>query len=242
MSLVRVAGVDGCRAGWAVVTVGLDGKLAPVFNLAPDFAAVLALTADVATVAVDMPIGLPDRAGIGGRGPEREVRPRLGSRKRSVFSVPSRRAVMEHDYPEACRVAAATSNPSRKVSKQCFNLFPKIRQIDALMTPALEGRIYESHPELAFWRLNGERPMSLPKKVKSRPDPAGLAERRGLLVRHGYTEAFLTMRLPTGVGADDLLDAAVLVLIAARIAKGEAECFPAVPERDEKGLRMAISA
>jgi predicted RNase H-like nuclease len=128
------------------------------------------------------------------------------------------------------------------VSKQCFHLFPKIREIDRLMTPELEDRVYEAHPELGFWRLNGGRPMALPKKVKSRPSPPGFAERSGLLVRHGYDPAFLDQPLPRGVGRDDLIDAALLALTAARIARGEAESFPALPERDGKGLRMAIWA
>ncbi len=237
----RFAGVDGCRAGWAVVTVGTDAS-EPRFELARDFAAVLALTANAAAVAVDMPIGLADFTGPGGRGPERAVRRHLGDRQSSVFAVPSRRAVMAEDYPAACALALATSDPPRKVSKQCFHLFPKMREIGALMTPALESRIHESHPELAFWRLNGGKPMSLPKKVKSLPNPAGLEERRAVLRRHGYSEEFLATPLPSGIGGDDLIDAAVLALIAARIAKGEAESFPQHPQRDGKGLRMAIWA
>ncbi|MCC2114005.1 MAG: DUF429 domain-containing protein, partial [Hyphomicrobiales bacterium] len=129
----------------------------------------------------------------------------------------------------------------RKVSKQCFNLFPKIREVDAVMTPAQESRIYEVHPELAFWRLNGGAPMALPKKVKSRPNPDGLAERRALLCHNGYEAAFLE-NPPKGAGADDLLDAAVNAVIAERIAAGLAEPFPREFSRDDRGLRMAIWA
>ncbi len=237
-----VAGADGCPAGWAVVLRRLDGHPAPVFALFPDFATVLAEPRQPAVIAVDMPIGLPDHVGPGGRGPEREVRRLLGERQSSVFSVPSRAAVIEHDYRRSCAVALATSDPPRKVSKQCFHLFPKIREIDSVMTPELESRVYEAHPELGFWRLNGGRPMALPKKVKSRPSPAGIEERSALLVRHGYDRDFLDQPLPRGVGRDDLLDAAVLALTATRIARGEGLCFPPAPERDGKGLRMAIWA
>ena len=237
-----VAGVDGCPSGWAVVLRPIAGDSDPLFVLAPDFAAVLAHPHAPAVIAVDMPIGLPDRVGAGGRGPEKAVRPLLGARQSSVFAVPSRAAVMTMDYREACAVAMATSDPSRKVAKQCFHLFPKIREIDALMTPALEERVFEAHPELGFWRLNGGRAMALPKKVKSRPSPPGLAERAALLVRHGFAPAFLEQPLPRGVGRDDLIDAAVLSLTATRIATGEGRSFPDAPERDGKGLRMAIWA
>lgn len=237
-----LAGVDGCRSGWAVVFLDALGEAAPILKRVDDFEAVLGDPRNPQIVAVDMPIGLPDRAGPGGRGPETAVRPLLGQRQSSVFSVPSRAAVMETDYREACRVALETSDPPRKVSKQCYHLFPRIREVDALMTPALESRIYECHPELAFRQLNGEQPMALPKKIKSRVNPDGLGERRSLLVRHGYGAAFLDQPLPGGVGRDDFLDAAVLALIAGRIARGAARSFPADPARDAKGLRMAIWA
>lgn len=235
-----LAGVDGCRAGWAVVLLDLQSRAAPVFKVVGDFASVLDDPGNPDIVAVDMPIGLPDHVGPGGRGAESAVRPLLGQRQSSVFSVPSRAAIMETGYEEACRVALETSNPPRKVSKQCFHLFAKIREIDALMIPALESRIYECHPELAFRQLNGERPMGSPKKVKSRVNPEGIGERRSLLVRQGYDATFLDQPLPAGAGRDDLIDAAVLALTAGRIARGEACSFPSVPERDGKGLRIAI--
>ena len=237
-----LAGVDGCPAGWAVVWRRRDGREPPAFSVAADFAAILDDPRQPAIVAVDMPIGLPDRVGKGGRGPEAAVRPLLGERQSSVFSVPARAAVMAADYGEACRIALETSEPPRKVSKQCFHLFPRIREIDALMMPALESRVFECHPELAFWRLNSEKPMALPKKVKSRASPAGIAERTALLARHGYDAAWLAQDLPRGVGRDDFIDAAALVLIAGRIARGEAQPFPLSPARDGKGLRIAIWA
>jgi predicted RNase H-like nuclease len=235
-----VAGVDGCPAGWAVVFLRLDGDPAPEFAVFPDFAALLADARQPGVIAVDMPIGLPERIGPGGRGPERLVRPLLGERQSSVFSVPSRAAVMENDYGRACAVALATSEPPKKVSKQCFHLFPRIREIDRLMTPALEGRVYEAHPELAFWRINDQRPVPVAKKVKGRANPPGIAFRTELLAAHGYRRAFLDQLLPRGVGRDDFLDAAVLGLAARRIAGGEGRSFPGAPDRDGKGLRIAI--
>ena len=239
----RVAGIDGCRAGWAVVIREKDKSGTPrhEFRLAPRFEDILA-DKSLAVLAVDMPIGLPERAGLGGRGPERAARPHLGARQSSVFSVPSRAAVFATDYAEACRLALATSDPPRKVSRQAFNLFAKIREIDAVMTPDLEARVFEVHPELAFWRLNGERPMDLPKKVKSAAHGPGLAERAALLATCGISAGFLDQKRPVGVGRDDLIDAAVNAVIAERIAAGVATPFPEAPERDGRGLRMAIWA
>jgi len=237
-----VAGVDGCKAGWIAVLRNLADRQDLRLQLFATFADLLAFEPHLAIIAVDMPIGLPDRIPPGGRGPEKAARRHLGMRQSSVFTVPSRAAVYEDDYRTACATAQKTSEPPKKVSKQCFHLFPKIREIDALMTPELEARVYEVHPELAFWRLNGEAEMSLPKKVKSRANPEGLDQRRDLLVTKGLDRAFLDRKPPRGCGRDDLLDAAANNLIAERIHLGEAEPFPENVQRDGKGLRMAIWA
>ncbi len=235
-----VRGVDGCPAGWIAVTIAAEGPLAPCVTITRDFAE---LTEGVEKIAVDMPIGLPDHSATGGRGPEKLVRPLIGERQSSVFSVPSRRAVFCEDYREACAAALDTSEPPRMVSKQAFHLFPKIREIDLLLRtqPSLMARVFEAHPEVAFWRINGEAPLALPKKVKSRGNPPGLALRRDLLAAAGYPVAFLE-RAPRGAALDDLLDASVNALIARRIHAGMAQSFPDPPGRDAHGLPVAIWA
>ncbi|WP_422041377.1 DUF429 domain-containing protein [Roseibium sp.] len=237
-----VAGVDGCKAGWVAVLRNLDDPAGLRLEVFPSFAGILACDPILAIIAVDMPIGLPETLDQTGRGPEKAARRHLGERQSSVFSVPSRAAVYETDYLDACETAQKTSEPPRKVSKQCFYLFPKIREIDALMTPELEDRVFEVHPELAFWRLNGGREMSLPKKVKSRANPDGLDQRRDLLVSKGLPAAFLDQKPPRGCGRDDLLDAAANSLIAERCLGGIAKPFPDPFRRDGRGLRMAIWA
>lgn len=239
-----IAGVDGCRAGWVAVATDTDLSAPPEVHLAARFADLLARLPHDTIVAVDMPIGLPDRIGPTGRGPERAVRPLLGMRQSSVFSVPSRSAVYAQSFQDACAVARATSDPPKAVSKQCFYLFDKIREIDALLTddPALAARVFEVHPEVAFWRLNGEQAMSLPKKVKNRANPPGLGERRALLERCGLPPSLFEAQLAKGVGADDRLDAAACCLIARRLAQGAARPFPDPPAHDAHGLPIAIWA
>lgn len=238
-----VAGVDGCPGGWLVVLRPLDDPSRARAILLATFAEVLALEESPATIAVDMPIGLPEVSGIGGRRADVEARVNLGPRRASVFAVPSRAAVMQTGYRDACNIAHATSEPPRKVSRQCFNLFPKIREIDALMRPALQERVYETHPELGFWALNGGNALGEAKKVRSRPHPPGLALRRRLLDGAGYDARFLadTSAFPARyVGPDDVLDAAVCAWTAARIALGQGRRFPAEPGLDARGLRMEV--
>jgi len=235
-----IAGVDGCRSGWLAVLRDPAGDRPPQLKHYRRFADILEAPEAPDPIAVDMPIGLPERIDGPGRAPEKLVRPLLGARQSSVFSIPARAAVLCEDYREACRIAARHSNPPKRVSKQAFNIFPKICEIDALITPRLCTRIFEVHPEVAFWRLNGGQPMSLPKKVKSRGNPDGLEERRRLLERLGYAPSFLTQATPPGAGADDLLDACVCALIAGRLANGLACPMPDPPERDARGIAIAI--
>ncbi len=240
--VVEIAGVDGCPRGW-IAAVGDAGGPASV-GVYATLQALLAQHPGLGVIAIDMPIGLPDRIGPGGRGPEGALRPHLGMRQSSVFSVPSRPAVYTHDYRAACDVALATSEPPRKISKQTFFLFPKIREVDALLRQdqALRERVFECHPEGAFMTMNAGRPLAEPKKVKSRPWPAGLEERRKLLEAAGVGPALLSRKPPAGAGADDLLDACACFVVAARILRGEARSFPATPGRDGHGLPLAIWA
>lgn len=239
-----LAGVDGCRGGWIVVLRAVESDTPPRARLCARFADVLTLEESPRIIAVDMPIGLADTTSRGGRICEREARKHLAGRQSSVFSVPARAAVMETDYSRACAIAAKKSDPPRKVSKQCFGLFPKIREIDDLMTPTLQDRVFECHPELSFWALNGGCAMSLPKKIRNRPNPDGLAERRTLLSQHGFDDAFLNQKTwpVSRVGADDLLDACVLACTAERILKGTSIRLPDPPPLDAKGLRIEINA
>jgi threonine dehydratase len=239
---VWIVGVDGCPCGWVAAFLRLDSTQAPRVRVASRMAEIVDSGEAPAVIAVDMPIGLPDRIAGSGRGPERLIRPLLGGRQSSVFAIPSRGAVHAGDYRSACASALATSDPPRKVSKQGFMLFPKIREIDALLRhrPDLVQRVFEVHPELAFWTMNGETPLAEPKKAKGRPHPDGLALRRGLLRAAGLDASLVDAAPPRGAAADDYLDALAALLVARHIHAGNGRSFPDVPARDGHGLPVAI--
>lgn len=238
-----LAGVDGCPAGWMAVFVRPAGDEARL-RVVPHFEDVIKADEAPVFIAVDMPIGLPDRIGPGGRGPEAAVRRLLGKRQSSVFSVPSRAAVEALDYGRACAMALATSDPPRKVSKQLFMIAPRIREVDAVLRASskLVDRVFESHPEVAFWRLNDHCALEEPKKIRGTPHPPGLALRRRLLVAAGFPRVLVEMAPPPGAAADDVLDALACAATARRIHAGRAEPFPSPPGRDRFGLRIAIWA
>jgi predicted RNase H-like nuclease len=240
---IWLVGVDGCRAGWLAAFARPHGDELRV-RVVPRFADVLAAPEAPRIIAIDIPIGLPDCVGRGGRAAENAVRPLLGARQSSVFSVPSRAALAGMDYREACQIALATSQPPRKISKQLFMLAPKIREVDICLRGDADAarRAFEVHPELAFWRLNGDRALAEPKKVKGRCYEPGLALRRRLLIAAGFPSALVDGPAPSGAGDDDLLDALACAAVARRIHMGVAQPFPAPPERDAFALPMAIWA
>lgn len=254
-----LAGMDGCRGGWIAVHAqagdGADSDLAMAGAKVSLFATISEAAAALgpsAIFAVDMPIGLPDEISHGGRGPEQAVRPFLGARQSSVFSIPSRSAVYAGSYGEACQLAQKTSSPPKKVSKQAFNLFPKIRELDRFLIhakadPALAGiDVYECHPEFAFTTLNHGNAMQLPKKIKSRVNPAGIAERAALLESLGFDPLFLengAARFRAADAAqDDFIDACACFAIARRLQQGLAQPHPEQYKRDANGLPIAIWA
>jgi len=209
--LTFVAGVDGCRGGWAVALADDDAIVD--LRIVPRFADVLELGCD--TFAVDMPIGLPDR---GPRACDIEARRLLGPRRSSVFPAPTRPMLEASSYADALAIAG--------LSKQAFNLLPKIREVDAVMTPLLQGTVVEVHPELCFSRLIGA-PCRWPKRTAD-----GRAER--IAVVHPGID-----RPPSGAAWDDVLDACALVATARRLVVGDVERL-GDGSRDARGLRCEI--
>lgn len=250
---VWLAGVDGCPGGWVVAFGRPDGEVQPP-RVVPRFGDIVFGPERPAIIAVDMPIGLPERSPAKGRLAENDVRAHLGDRRSSVFRIPSRRAVYASAAPEiaddrerffkACDIARQTSEDGKAFSKQSFYILGKVIELDTILRghPDEVSRVFETHPELAFWRMNGERPLSEPKKRKSRLYPPGLALRRALLRNAGLPNTIVDMKPPKGAADDDTIDALACLTTARRIYRKAARPFPDPPPRDEHGLPMAIWA
>jgi threonine dehydratase len=236
-----VAGVDGCSNGWVVAfRKGRAGAI--TVRVMAHFADIVTAPECPAVIAIDMPIGLPDHIGGAGRGPEQAVRPMLGPRKSSVFSIPSRDAVHAADYAACCALARATSDPPRAVSRQGFNIFPRIIEVDAVLRSNTDAvkRTYEVHPEVAFLAMNGGEPLLLAKKSKGEPMGTGADLRRKLLVAHGIPAHMAAAAPPSGAAVDDYLDALAALVVAEHIAQGNGISYPAEPAKDRFGLPIAI--
>jgi len=250
---VWLAGIDGCPGGWVVVFARPDGEVAPA-RLVPTFAEIVRAPEGPHIIAIDVPIGLPKFSPAKGRLAESAVRSLLGERRSSVFRIPSRRAVYASVATEpadaharffhACQIARETSEDGKAFAKQGFYILDKVVEVDTYLRqhPHDVARVFETHPEVAFWRMNGERPLSEPKKMKNRVCQPGLQLRRNLLRRAGLPDSAIDQRAPIGVAEDDLIDALACVVIARRIHDKCAKPFPDPPPRDEFGLPMAIWA
>ena len=122
------------------------------------------------------------------------------------------------------------------MSKQAFALLPKIAEVDDLMTPKLQRRVSEVHPELSFMELNAGEPLAY-AKLRA----AGLLSRMRLLTEVGLTAGLEDAADRMGkAGLDDLLDATVAAWTARRMWLGLATRIPDQPEVDVRGLRMEM--
>jgi len=225
-------GLDGCKAGWVMVSWSGEPDATPQAGIIPDIRT--ALDTAASHIGVDMPIGFPADTP---RSCEALARQYIGARRSSVFPVPCREAVMADDYRDACKINARVLG--KKFSKQAFMLFPKMREIDAAITPQTQSRVFEVHPEVAFCALNNDRPLSHAKKTAD-----GAAHRRALLTAGGFPlDRLQHPDWKTSQAADDdILDACACCWSARRIATGDHLTFPATPEFDARGLRMQINA
>jgi predicted RNase H-like nuclease len=229
--LAALAGVDGCPAGWVVALEDLENGALSV-RVAPDFAGVLALEPTPALVAIDIPIGLPER---GARPSDRAARALLGPGATSrVFPAPPRGVLASRSYDEANRLRRELEG--KGLSRQTYGILAKIREVDDALALHTRARVYEVHPELSFRAMAGSARGLAPKKT-----PEGRDARAELVRRHfpSLDPRVLSER-PPRVRADDLLDAFAALWSARRIHAGAETVLPDPPPRDRLGRPMAI--
>jgi predicted RNase H-like nuclease len=217
--------VDGYRGGWiAAVDEGTRISIR-------GFARFGSLLADesLSPVVIDIPIGLPTR---GARPCDVAARRLLGTpRSSSVFPAPMRPLLPATTYAEACAIRRQIEG--KAVSKQLFHILDKVGEVDEAMTPALQARVREGHPEVSFAALAGA-PM-----LHRKSSAAGRAERTvALEAALGGVDPMLGFA-PAGAKTD-VVDALACLWTARRAAAGRAGTLPEMPAVDERGLKMEI--
>jgi predicted RNase H-like nuclease len=205
----------------------------PSVVVLPDLAAVTAALASGRIVAagIDIPIGL---ATSGPRACDQEARRMLGRRRSSVFPAPAREVLTASSYEEAC--AASRRVSGRAISKQLYNIIPKIREVDGLMSPpsSRPQHLFEMCPELSFTLMTGA-PMRHNKKTLE-----GRVERVEALRRVFGDVTELVEPPPQAASRDDVLDALAGAWTARRYAAGSSVRLGG--EMDETGLLMQVIA
>ena len=225
-----VLGVDACGAGWVGVLLGPQGR--PTVHVAGSITELVTLvreTADPAVVAIDIPIGLPDR---GGRRADAEARRELIGKGSSIFSTLTRSAYEAPTYELARAANLAATDGERSASAQAYALGVKILEVDAWIRSGPRAEVIEVHPELSFARMAGA-PLLARKK-----DEEGARVRRDTLLDHGL--AAPAWFRGAGFAEDDLLDACAAAWSAARHDRGASESFPTEPETFGDGIGAAI--
>jgi predicted RNase H-like nuclease/8-oxo-dGTP pyrophosphatase MutT (NUDIX family) len=225
-----VLGVDACAGGW--VGILLDPLLqARVFKARTitELVDLVVESSDVAVVAIDIPIGLPD---AGGRSADVEARAVLTGKASSVFSTPTRAALEAPTYEQARAANLAATDGRTSVSAQAYALREKVLQVDAWVRSRPRVRVIEVHPEVSFARMAGT-PLLARKK-----DDDGVRARREALAQHGVEAP--PWFSGAGFGEDDLLDACAAAWTAVRHSLGVAESLPGEPELFSDGIPAAI--
>ena len=223
-----LAGIDGYKNGWVAAIELRPGET--VVRAYPHFRSILG-DSSLTLIVIDIPIGLLDH---GARTCDVEARRLLGRpRGSSVFPSPIRTMLDARTWEEACR--RRVEEEGKKCSKQVAGILPKIREVDEEMTPVMQHRICEGHPELCFAMMNQGKPMSFNKRMKE-----GQEERLRLLLCH-FPVTPMQLRGVSGARAD-ILDAYACLWTARRVVQGTAVSLTADTEVDSKGLKADIIA
>lgn len=229
-------GADSCKAGWFTVLLTEDNDWK--VDVFPDVSSLWNKYSSASVILLDVPIGLRER------GPEErlcdiEAQKLLSPKRRSsVFPAPCRQAISAKTYEEASNINKQMTG--RRLSLQTWNIIPKIREVDILLSndESARSRVREIHPEICFWALAGH-PMKHSKKKRE-----GLLERTQVLQSiYPRTDDIIDHALSTyrrnEVARDDILDA-LSAAVTATVGVRELVSIPEAPEFDSQGLRMEM--
>ena len=209
-------GVDGCKDGWVVVSC----KDSSFKNAKAYFYKKLSQLSEnfcnSSIIIVDIPIGL--EATSSNRACDVEARNFLGKRSSTIFSPPCLDAIFCESYNEA--KATNITNTGKSISKQSWFLSKKI--IEAKKFSENQFNLKEGHPECSFADYLGKPLYDNKKSIR------GFFKRAQILEQLGFKLPLLAEMLPekTAIGADDLLDAAILCWTASKFYNGKSKKFP----------------
>lgn len=232
---MKTAGIDGCKIGW-ILTTFADGEAK--YQIIDNNDDLVAAFEYYDRVFIDMPIGLEDEEYT--RDCDRLLRKELGAEYApSVFSPPIRPALDAPSYAEANMTSFEWTE--KKLSLQAWNITPKIKLIDKLLreNESFKTKVFESHPELLFQKLNGG--MIFQKKNLKK----GIRHRLELLraeepIADDFFREIKEEYRRSDVGEDDIVDSMALAYYAKKSVEKGIKTIPEEVEYDSEGLPKAI--
>ena len=214
-----------CPGGWLVASAKLHAatfapedprvltKFAEIFEERPQF--------DV--VALSAPIGFNDDPG--------DVR----TCDRVARSLLKRRAMTVRNAPTRGTVESGLVRIDERLDAVSLVLLSRYAEVAAEMLPYRQRQVYEAHPELSFYVINADQPLT-----RSKHSEEGRLERRALLEKRiPGVKRLLDAEVP-GVSSAHLYDAAAMLWTARRVFAKAATRIPEDPEWDSEGLRKEI--
>ena len=235
---LTVVGIDGAPGGWLLARQ--EGLQRPTVRFLDGLDGVIGELIDgsIDVVGIDIPVGL---SSDGNRPADQLARARLGPRRSTFFPTPVRSVLDAESWEHAS--AASRRAAGVGLSKQAWNLVPKIREVDRLWRRSIADSLVEVHPELSFAEMQGTPVMT------KKSDPDGADQRRRLLAEHltmpglsgTHRRAFvdaLVESMPRKLSIDTI-DALAVLWSARRHALGRSVTLGG--ERDPLGRPMAVT-
>lgn len=236
----KYIGVDWASKGWFGVILEDGGEYDTDFF--PSIWSLWKYHSDADRIFIDIPIGLPTDSR---RACDVDAKRKLKRHQSRVFYTPVRDAVYEQNLEDAKETNEAAGY---SIQNQAWGIVPRIREVDEFIDehPGARDRVFETHPELCFYALNGGSPVAEPKTSAE-----GIDRRKAILADEyadaeviyedcvdRYTSPDYASFLSA---ADDVLDA----LVAAVSARRDPDRLTRVPvggepPRDERDLPMQI--
>lgn len=231
---MNTAGIDGCKAGWILITFDED----PGYEVLRTDDDLKNAIHRFDRIFIDMPIGLEDDQYT--RECDALLRKKLGPEYApSVFSPPIRPALHAPSYVEANMQSYEFTE--KKLTVQAWNITPKIKVVDRFLTeePELQDVVFESHPELLFMNLNGGMIFQKKSTKKGLRHRLSLVSDREEIAKDFFRDIKEDFRR-NEVEEDDIVDAMALALGAKQSKEKGLKTLPENPEKDSSGLVKAI--
>jgi predicted RNase H-like nuclease len=232
MPFKMLGAVTPCPGGWLILPARLAGVTVIVEDpeVVKTLFEVLDFKPKFEAAAIFAPIGFSDEP----EGPYRAC----DSEAREIIGWP--RLVAVKPNPSRAALRAPTREAAKEIepwlTNDDFRRWKWIREAETEFQPFHQRNWFAAHPELSFYVLNGDRP------VTSSPyQQDGVLERMSLIRSKlpGVEEA-VTRTPPAGAAQIHLLQAAGLLWTARRAAGRAINRLPTDPTWDSSGLRMEL--